>query len=523
MVAATASEAAAPQADPPRTPLFSERYKRAVLTALTLAYALNFVDRTIVGIIGQPMKESLGMTDAQLGLLGGFAFAILYTVMGVPIARIAERISRVNVMAVCITVWSAFTALCGVAPNFTTMFAMRIGVGIGEAGCSPPAHSLISDYYEPKRRASALSVYAFGIPLGATLGAVLGGVIAQYLNWRLAFFIVGLPGVLVALALKLVVKEPPRGHSDIEARPALPEDVTPEEEAAPSRSLAGEIWFELKELGAVSRRLFGAWSFLNVSLGVTLASFAGYGAGAFASPYFIRTFGLGLALVGGLFGVIGGVSSGAGTLVGGFVTDWLSRRSRAWYALIPGIGLSIAAPIYILAYTRLDWRVAAWILLLPGLFQYTYLGPTFGVIQNAVDERRRATAVAVLYLFLNLIALGGGPPFTGWLIDQFAQYGFTHPGVHSVWATLGRVALHGEGAGSQFADLCPGGLPKKGVAAALTAACKPTLVRATRQGLLVVFFFYAWGALHYFLAALTLSRDLARAAAERARRDYITA
>src|SRR5579862_647048 len=135
-------DVAAPElAQPARKPLFSEGYKRAVLATLTLVYTLNFIDRTIVGIIGQPMKESLGMTDAQLGLLGGFAFAILYTIMGVPIARIAERVSRVNVMAVCIAIWSAFTALCGIAPNFPTMFAMRVGVGIGEAGCSPPAHS----------------------------------------------------------------------------------------------------------------------------------------------------------------------------------------------------------------------------------------------------------------------------------------------------------------------------------------------------------------------------------------------
>jgi len=402
-----------------------------------------------------------------------------------------------------------------VAPNFTTMLAMRVGVGIGEAGCSPPAHSLISDYYEPKRRASALSVYAFGIPLGATMGAVLGGFIAQYLNWRLAFFIVGLPGVLVALALKLIVKEPPRGHSEIEARPALPEDVTPEEEPGPSRSLADEIWFEVKELAGVTRRIFGTWGFLNVALGVTLASFAGYGAGAFSSPYFIRAFGLGLALVGGLFGLIGGFSSGAGTLVGGFVTDWLSKRSAAWYALVPAIGLSLAVPIYILAFTRTDWRAAAFILLFPGLFQYTYLGPTFGVIQNAVDARRRATAVAVLYLFLNLIALGGGPPFTGWLIDQFAQFNFTHPGPHGAWDSLIAVFGHGEAAGHAFGDLCPGGLPKKGAAAALTAACKPSLVAATRSGEIVVFFFYAWGALHYFLAAFTLPRDLKRAAAER--------
>jgi len=497
-------------------PLFSESYKRAVLTTLTLVYTLNFIDRTIVGIIGQPMKESLGITDNQLGLLGGLAFAALYTVLGVPIARLAERWSRVNIMAVCITLWSGFTALCGLAPNFAAMLAFRVGVGIGEAGCSPPAHSLISDYYEPQRRASALAVYAFGIPLGGMLGAIFGGLIAQFVGWRAAFFIVGIPGVLVALALKLVVKEPPRGHSETPAHPVLPEDVTPEEDAAaPPRSFAQEIAHEAHELGAVGARIFGTWSFLNMTLGVTLASFAGYGAGAFSSPYFIRSFGLGLALVGVLFGIIGGISSGSGTLFGGFVTDWLRRRSTAWYAIVPGIGLAIAAPIYMAAFTRTDWRVAAWILLLPGIFQYTYLGPTFGVIQNAVETHRRATATALLFLFLNLIALGGGPPFTGWLIDQFAQFNFTHPGAHPIWSSLSRMFLHGEAAGTAFSDLCPGGVPKQGIAAVLTGACKPTLVRATQEGELVTFFFYGWGALHYFLAALTLPRDLRRAAAER--------
>jgi MFS family permease len=499
-----------------RKPLFSEGYKRTVLATLTLVYTLNFIDRTIIGIIGQPMKESLKITDNQLGLLGGLAFALLYTILGVPIARLAERVSRVNIMTVCIALWSGFTALCGLAPNFAVMMAMRVGVGIGEAGCSPPAHSLISDYYEPKRRASALAVYAFGIPLGGMLGAVFGGLIAQFMSWRAAFFIVGVPGVLVAIAMKLLVKEPPRGHSDSEARPLLPEDVTVEEQPAPpARGFGEEMAHEIRELAYVARRIFGKWSFLNMTLGITLASFAGYGAGAFSSPYFIRAFGLGLALVGVLFGVIGGISSGVGTLTGGFVTDWLSKRSTAWYALVPGIGLATALPIYLIAYTRPDWQVAAWILLLPGIFQYTYLGPTFGVIQNSVDTRRRATATAVLFLFLNLIALGGGPPFTGWLIDQFAQYGFAHPGQTSLMTALG--GLFGDhGAASQsFTALCPGGVPKRGAATALTAACKPTLVRATREGLLVTFVFYGWGAFHYFLAALTLAKDLRKAAAER--------
>jgi hypothetical protein len=331
----------------------------------------------------------------------------------------------------------------------------------------------------------------------------------------LAFFIVGLPGVAVAAVLKWLVKEPPRGHSDIVARPALPEDVTPEESATPPRrGLAAELAFEARELAAVAGRIFGAWGFLNMTLGVTLVSFAGYGAGQFSAPYFIRTFGLGLALVGVLFGIIGGIASGTGTLAGGFITDWASRRSAAWYGLVPAIGLSIALPLYVLAYTRPDWRVAAAILLLPGVFHYTYLGPTFGVIQNAVQQSRRATATALLFFFLNLIALGGGPPFTGWVIDRFAEFGFTHPGPHGLWQAFQGAFLHG-GAGRQFVELCPGGLPRPGGPAGLAGACHATLAAATRQGMIVTFFFYGWGALHYLLAALTLPRDLRRAAAER--------
>ncbi|MFI4974918.1 MAG: spinster family MFS transporter [Caulobacterales bacterium] len=497
-----------------RKPLFSAGYTRTVLAILTIVYTLNFIDRTIVGIIGQPMKESLGITDNQLGLLTGLAFAILYTTLGIPIARLAERFSRVNIMAICITIWSAFTALSGLAPNFLTMLAFRVGVGVGEAGCSPPAHSLISDYFEPKRRSSALSVYAFGIPMGGMLGAIFGGVIAQYLSWRLAFFIVGIPGVLVALALKLMVKEPPRGHADIEARPLLPEDVTPEEVPAAARlSFAAEMLHEVRELVSVTKTLFGTWGFLNMVLGITLASFAGYGVGQFSSPYFIRVFGLGLATVGVLFGLIGGASTGAGTLVGGFVTDWANKRSAAWYALTPGIGLAIALPIYILVYTRADWHVAAALSLLPGVFHYTYLGPTFGVIQNAVDVKRRATATALTFFFLNLVALGGGPPFCGWLIDMFAQFNFAHPGHHTILGSL-REMWAGGASGHSFQDLCPGGLPKKGAASVLTATCKPTLAVSTRQGIIVTLFFYGWAAIHYVLAAITLPGDLRRAAAK---------
>jgi MFS family permease len=256
--------------------------------------------------------------------------------------------------------------------------------------------------------------------------------------------VVGTPGVIMAIIIKLIIREPPRGHSDPVEKPLSPEDLT----AAPT---TGGLGYELSELASVAKSLFLHWPILNMVLGVTLASFAGYGVGQFSAPYFIRTFGLNYATVGLIFGLIGGLSSGLGTLIGGFVSDFASRRNAAWYALTPAIGLAIATPIYLLAYTQPEWRTAALILFVPGIFHYTYLGPTFGVIQNVVETRRRATATALLFFFLNFIALGGGTYFTGWLIDHLAQYGFTHPGAPDLVTSL-QAMVTGAGPGGELQD-----------------------------------------------------------------------
>jgi MFS family permease len=465
-------------------PLFSSGYKSAVLSLLVLAYTFNFIDRTIVATIGQAIKVDLKITDTQLGLLGGLSFAVLYTVLGIPIARFAERFNRVSIISLAMVVWSGFTMACGFAGSFAQLLALRVGVGVGEAGCSPPSHSLISDYYEPKRRASALSVYAFGIPLGSMIGAVAGGWLAKTFGWRVAFIAVGAPGLLMALLLKVVVKEPPRGYSDPAERPA----------AATPFSFKNE----LSELGAVAGTLFLRWPIFNMVMGVTLVSFAGYGIGQFAPPYFNRAFGLDYAVVGLIFGLVGGFSAGVGTLAGGFLSDRASRWGGAWYALVPAIGVAIAAPLYFLAYTQTDWRVAAAILLLPGIFGYTYLGPTFAVVQNVVETRRRATATAVLFLFLNIIALGGGTLFTGWVSDLMAQNIFH---------------------GGNFTAACPGGAAPHGAAADLAVRCKAALVGGTRRGILITTIFYVWGSLHYLLASFGLAKELSRVAADRKLRE----
>jgi len=513
MTETTAGPAAkTPPAAAPAKPVYSVGYKRLVLALLVTAYTFNFIDRTIIATIGQAIKLDLKISDTQLGLLGGLYFALLYTLLGIPIARFAERFSRVNIISGAIVIWSAFTALCGVATSFLMLGAFRFGVGVGEAGLSPPSHSLISDYFEPKRRASALSIYSFGIPLGTMLGAILGGYLAQNFSWRIAFMIVGVPGVLVALAIKLLVKEPPRGHSEPEAAPTTADAVTFVEPAKPPATIRGE----LSEIWAVMKILFAKWPVVNIVLGVTLASFAGYGAGQFIPPYFIRTFHLNYAQVGLLTGLAGGFSSGLGTLVGGFLSDKMSKLSARWYALIPAIGLAVATPLYMSIYLAPSWQIATVLFLIPGVFAYTYLGPTFGVVQNMVDTRRRATATAILFFFLNLIALGGGPPFIGWVIDHFASFHFTHPDASGFFQSVGGFISAPR---EVFQHACPGGVGPKGGAAAVDAACKSSLVLATRHGILIAYLFMLWGAGHYFLASIGLKEAMSKARADRGEAD----
>lgn len=491
------------------TPTFTPAYRTTVLWLLVVAYTFNFIDRTIISTIGQAIKIDLELSDQQLGWLGGLSFALLYTTLGIPIARLAERKSRVNIIAISIVIWSAFTALCGTATSYVQLLLFRVGVGVGEAGLSPPAHSLISDYFEPKKRASALSIYAFGIPLGTMFGAMAGGWIAENVSWQAAFMLVGLPGVLVAIAIKVFVKEPPRGWSDrLEAAPGAGDALSAElpaalgqeasEAGAPAEGIspAAHAADPPPSIWSVAKRLFGSWGMFHMAAGITIASFAGYGVGQYAPPYFIREFGLGLGQVGLMIGLVAGLSNGAGTLLGGFLTDWASKRSARWYALVPAIGLIAATPIYIYAYTRESWQLAIAILLIPGVLHYTYLGPTFGVVQNAMDVRMRATAVALLFFVLNLIALGFGPPFCGWCIDQFARAAFTAKGM-----------------AGDFLQVCKGGVAPAGSPADLVAACPAAMAEGTRAGIVSNLLIYAWAGVHYLLAAITLPKDMARARA----------
>lgn len=447
------------------------------------AYTCNSMDRSLISIVGQPMKVDLGLTDSQLGLLGGTAFALLYAVGGIPIARLAERFNRVNIITISLVIWSSLSALCGVAAGFPQLLLTRMGVGIAEAGCSPPAHSLISDFYESAKRTSALSVYSCGTSFGYLSAALLGGYVAQRAGWRAACFIVGVPGIAIALLIKAFIREPPRGHSDAPDR--VHAAIAAAAAATPPLSLRSEV----SELVAVAKFMANDGPVRHMILGVTLGGFGAYGLYAFLPPYFNRAFDLGYATVGIIAGLSGGVAVGLGILAGGFVAELLARRDARWYALVPAIGTMIAVPLFLIALLWSDWRAATGLLSLAGFFQYASLGPTFGVIQNAVGTHRRATATALLYIALSVFALGGGPLFTGWTIDRFAASRFA------------QLELPGS-----FRDECPGGAAAATASLELKSACKGTLAIATRRGMLVTLVLFAWASIHYFLAAARIRR-----------------
>ncbi len=465
------------------TPRFGRGYMGWAMALLLAIYTSNFVDRQVLSVLQQPIKEELKLTDGQLGLLQGFAFAIFYSILGIPIARLAERRSRKTIIAVSVLVWSAMTALCGTAGSFATLFLFRVGVGVGEAGASPPAHSMIADYYPPQKRATALSIYSLGIPLGSLLGAVLGGLVAQRYGWRPAFFVVGLPGVVLAVLSQFTLREPPRGHSEAVGTrlgDLVGDGLADVEQAAPS-------------FGAVVRRLLSKPAFLHLAAGATLASFAGYGVNAFAAPYYIRMFGLTLAQVGLVFGVVAGVGAGVGVLAGGVISDRAGQGDRRWYAWAPAIGLLVGAPLYITAFLLPSWQASVALLFVAGCFTYTYLGPAFGVMHNMVTPRMRATATALLFLIINLIGLGLGPTVVGLLSDAFAGHVFQS----SAMAAQG-----------SFHALCPGGRPAADAVAALAPACHKASATGVRWAIVIGAVVYVWAAAHYALAARTLRRDL---------------
>lgn len=373
---------------------FSPGYRRYVLGLLFVVYVFNFLDRQILSILLEPIKRDLGLSDTQLGFLSGIAFALFYTIVGLPIARWADRASRRNIIALALAVWSGMTALCGLAQNFWQLALARVGVGVGEAGCSPPSHSLLSDYYARSERATALSVYSLGIPVGILLGFLLGGWITEFFGWRWAFVVVGLPGLLLAVVVRFTLREAPRGFSDGVSAPQTP---------LPVREVIRALWSQP--------------SFRHLTLAISLNAFTGYGATVWLPAFLLRVHGMSPGEVGTALALVIGVAGGCGTYAAGVIADRLGRRDQRWFLWTPALAVTVATPFALGIYL---WPGAAGALIFAAIstfFNSFYLGPSFSTAQSLVDPRMRAIASAIMMLFINLIGMGLGPQIVGILSD----------------------------------------------------------------------------------------------------------
>ena len=397
---------AASAAEAPATPA----YRAYALGLLVTVYVFNFVDRQILTILAGPIAEELGFSDSELGFLTGPVFALFYTSAGIPIARWADVGVRRSIIALALFVWSGMTALSGFAQNLTQLALARVGVGLGEAGGSPPAHSLISDLFPIERRASALAIYALGVPFGSALGTLLGGWLGQLYGWRIAFLAVGIPGILLAGLVRFTLREPPRAP-------------------APARRDSA-----LEVLRFMARRR----AFVHMASGAALFAFAGYGAGAFTPIFLMRVHEFELAEAGSWLGIIAFVAGGLGTYLGGALADRLARSELRWYLRMPAFASLLSIVFSCLLYAWPDGRTALVLSIPASVLGIMYLGPTFAMTQSLVRPEMRALAAAILLLIINAVGLGLGPWFVGSLSDVLEP----RFGVDAIrWASLATVVV----------------------------------------------------------------------------------
>lgn len=380
----------------------NKKGRNYVLFILFLFYTFNFIDRQILVILQESIKADLDLKDYQLGLLTGFSFAIFYVTAGIPIARLADRSNRRNIMAFSLTLWSGMTALSGLVTSYGQLVLARVGVGIGEAGCSPPAHSMISDMYGRKERSTALSIYSTGIYFGILLGFLIGGYVSEYYDWRTTFLIVGIPGIGLAAIMMLTVREPLRRQHENQA-------------AVSAMSLKDSL-----------RIFFQKRSFRYFALGCAMAGFVAYGTGNFMPSYLARSHGMSNGEIGLWLSLINGIGGMIGTFFGGYLSDKYGATDKRWFLWIPAIGGLLSFPLYLWVFLTSNTDLMLWVMPLPFILATFYLGPCIACAHMVVSPAQRAMASAVLFFVLNLIGLGLGPVIIGGISDILAvTYGET--------------------------------------------------------------------------------------------------
>jgi MFS family permease len=384
--------------------IMTKNYRTFVLVLLTVVYGFNFIDRQIVGILAPFIQKDLGLSNTELGLLIGLAFATLYTTVAIPLAWLADRYNRVNILSIALATWSGFTALTGLATNFAQIAIARMGVGIGEAGGSPPSHSIISDMYSKEERAGALGVYSMGIPLGIMaayfITAVLMGSSPEEVDWRRIFIFLGLTGIALAIVLRLVVREPVRGAMEFEEKVEI-------------------IQPPFVESLKILLKIPAWWA---MCFGIAFGSFAAYATSAFHTKFLIAldpTFNIQKLVI--ILGIINGVAYVGGTYFGAKLADRWGKKDIRVYGWLPAVTILLCLPIGILSYWAPSVEMnLVWTSLFL-VFIGVYLGPSFAIAQTLAPIKMRAMSTALFFFILNMIALGGGPTFTGWLIDVFKE------------------------------------------------------------------------------------------------------
>jgi MFS family permease len=468
------SDATAAQHQGHITGFGSKGYRFYVLISLMLIYTLNFIDRTLITVVAQPIINEFSLSDSQFGFLSGPPFALFYAIMGIPIAMWADRSNRVMVITLCIVIWSVMTALCGVAAGFIWLLIFRIGVAVGEAGCTPPANSIITDYFPVKSRANAIGIYSMGVTLGGVLAQVFGGMIAgiqgedfgAWLNsiglgglfpgidwstvggWRIAFIVVGAPGVIIAAILWFTVKEPPRGYTEVPS----------------SRSVEKAGIFEaFKEFGAKKTFWWG-------SFGAALVAFVGYGLQTFQAPFLQRVYDIGVRDAAVYYGAPLAAIAAAGTFAGGFLSEKLSDRFPAVVAWLPSVGLLIAVPLYVSAFFAPNIGMTFGLWLAAAFCHYSYLGAQYSIGTSIVSPRSRATTIAVLLLLVSLIGNGIGPLFVGMMSDMFMNNEIASAGLTEAFRTFNPALCAGvdptDSTGAALCDAYGNGLRKSMAATA---------------------------------------------------------
>ena len=367
------------------------------LGVLTVVYSFNFIDRQLLAILQESIKAELSLSDGQLGLLTGFAFAVFYVTAGIPIARWADHSNRRNIVALALTIWSGMTALSGMVQNYAQLLAARVGVGVGEAGGSPPSHSMISDIFSPQRRASALGFYSMGVNIGILFGFLLGGWLNEFFGWRVAFMVVGIPGVLLAMIVRWTVAEPIRGLSD---------NKLVVSESTSFRRVLNVLW--------------ASKAFRHIGMGAALNAFVGYSISNWTASFMIRSHGMSTGELGTWLALIIGFGGAIGVFSGGLLADRLASRDKRWYVWLPALAGLIALPFIVSVYLVEGRYTALMCMLVPAVMSNVYLGTSIATTHGLVGMRMRAMASAIFFFILNIIGLGAGPWSVGMLSDYLS-------------------------------------------------------------------------------------------------------